>query len=143
MPCPIPHQPKPPTRSPLYYRFPELTVYHGLWIHSIYEPAKDMMGELPNASLPQSYHGDRITPEQASPLSSPSAHPTPTPASFKHLFGGCACPIVVPLNRTVPFFSGWEQTRQHHTSTSQTTPAVGVSGRIAVQAEPTNPSNGQ
>lgn len=26
------------------------------------------------------------------------------PASFKHPFGGCACPIVVPLNRTVLFF---------------------------------------
>ena len=104
MPCPIPHQPKPPTRSPLYYRFPELAVYHGFWIHSIYEPAKDMMGELPNASLPQSYHGDRITPEQASSFSSPSAHPTPTPASFKHLFGGCAYPVVVPLNGTVLFF---------------------------------------
>ena len=33
------------------------------------------MGELPNASLPQSYHGDRITPEQASSFSSlPTQH---------------------------------------------------------------------
>lgn len=104
MTCPIPHQPKPPTRSPLYYRFPELAVYHGFWIHSIYEPAKDMMGELPNASLPQSYHGDRITPEQASPFSSPSAHPTPTPASFKHPFGGCACLLLCPSTGLYFFF---------------------------------------
>ena len=141
MPCPIPHQPKPPTRSPLYYRFPELAVYHGFWIHSIYEPAKDMMGELPNASLPQSYHGDRITPEQASSFSS-----LPTQHQRQPLSNTCL--VVVHTLLLCPstglyFFSGWEQTRQHHTSTSQTTPAVGVGGRIAVQAELTNPSNRQ
>ena len=90
------------------------------------------MGELPNASLPQSYHGDRITPEQASPFSSPSAHPNSNGQPLSNTRLVVVHALLLCPSTGLYFFFGWEQARQHHVSTSQTTLAVGVGGRIAV-----------
>lgn len=65
--------------------------------------------------------------------------PTPTPASFKHPFGGCACPIAVPLNGTVLFFLAGSRLA----NTMPPPAKQRVDGRIAVQAELANPSNEQ
>ena len=97
------------------------------------------MGELPNASLPQSYRGDRIMPEQASPFSSPSAHPNTNASLFQTPVWWLCMPYCCAPQQTVLFFLAGS--RLANTMPPPAKQRVG--GRIAVQAELANPSNEQ